>query len=158
MNCKLTATLLVLCAALGATHADTVYKYDGPEGTTYSDRPEPDAATPGEKVQLPAGPSEAEQRAAKQRVQEMQETSAEMEESRRAAQQARERQEAQKPPDTTEEPVGGSSTVLPRRDPKTRIPIESPDGGEHPIYDPNKRPVGPPGIPRPPIARPAQGR
>lgn len=158
MNCKLTAVLLALSAIWGAAHAETVYKYDGPDGTTYSDRPEQDAASPAEKVQLPAGPSEAEQRAAKQRVQQMQETSAEMEESRRASQQARERQQAEKAPDATEGQIGGSTTVDHRRDPKTRIPVESPDGGEHPIYDSNKRPGSNPGVPRPPVARPARGR
>jgi hypothetical protein len=151
--------LLAGSALCGAVHAESVYKYDGADGaTTYSDRPEAGVAAEVEKVQLPAGPSQADQRAAEQRVQQMQESSAEMEQSRLANQEARERQKTIEGSTASEEPVGGWSTVDPRRDPKARIPLESPTGGEHPIYQPGIGPGNAPGIPRGPVARPARGR
>lgn len=158
MNSRTAAVLLGLSVAWGIASAETVYKYDGPDGTTYSDRPQPDATSPAETVQLPTGPSAEEQRAAEQRVQRMQDASAEMEESRLATQQAREQQEAVNASTAAEPQAAGSTTTGYPRDPKTRIPIESPDGGEHPIYTPGQRPGDLPSVPRPPVAAPARGR
>ena len=141
-------------------HAETVYKYENPDGTTsYSDRPEQGVTSTVEKVQLPPGPSDAEQRAANQRLERMEQSSAAMEQSRRANEEARKRQNALEDAiDPDAEAGGGSSTVDRRLDPKRRIPIESPTGGEHPIYSPGIGPGNAPGIVRPAAGGPGRGR
>jgi hypothetical protein len=156
---RFTAALCLVTVFAGNVHAETVYKYAGADGTpTYSDRAGPDSATSVEKIEVPAGPSEAEQRAAARTVQQIQETSAELERARLASKAAREQKKAQEEPALTEkEPAAGSSTAYPGRYP-THIPIRSPDGGDHPIYNPDRLPGTIPGIPRPPIARPPIAR
>jgi hypothetical protein len=141
-------------------HAETVYKYQNPDGTmSYSDRPEQDVTSTVEKVQLPAGPSDAEQRAANERLEQMQQSSAAMEQSRLANEEALKRQNAVEDAIDPGGEAVGSSTVVDRRfDPKRRIPVESPSGGEHPIYSPGIGPGNAPGIARPAAGAPGRGR
>ena len=122
-------------------HAETVYKLKDESGATvYSDRPNLQGTTNAGTVDLPPGPSAEEQQAAVQRVRHMQSKSEEMRQIREDKEQERNAEQDKTTPVVQIE-ASGSSTVDDRRlDPKTRIPVETPGGGEHPIYEPGKGP------------------
>lgn len=145
---------LLVCSAPG--HAESVYKLKDSSGATvYSDRPNLPGTTQEGTVDVPPGPSAEQQQAARQNVRQMESKSDELRQSRlERAQQGQQAQDRNTAADEIIESSGvGVVDGRRRRDPKTRIPLESPDGGEHPIYTPrNERPV--PVVPRP---RPSPG-
>ena len=138
--------LITALFALAATgHTESVYKLkDESGGTVYSDRPDLQGTSNVGTVKLAPGPSAEQQEAAKQKVQQMEQSSEEMRQSRIDNEQQRKLE--QKKDTAAVEEIESSGVGVDddyrRRDPKARIPMESPDGGEHPIYEPNKgRPV-----------------
>jgi len=135
--------LLLAYAAMG--HAESVYKLKDESGATvYSDRPDLQGTTNAGTVKLTPGPSVEEQQAAEQKVERMETKSEEMRQSRMEKEQQRNAEQGKNTAAVEETEASGVGVVDTRRlrDPKTRIPVESPDGGEHPIYEPGKgRPV-----------------
>ena len=152
-------SMAALLASSTAGHAQSVYKLEDASGATvYSDRPNLPGTTKQGTVNLTPGPSEEQQQAARQNVQQMENKSEEMRESRLNRERKNNQGQAR---DNAGVGVIESSTVdsvygRRRLDPKTRIPVESPDGGEHPVYTPiDERPVHVAPHPRP---RPRAGR
>lgn len=122
-------------------HTETVYKLKDSSGATvYSDRPELQGTTNAGTVKLAPGPSSEEQKAAKQKVQKMEAKSEEMRRSRLDKEQQREEAQVKSNAVVEERESSGVGVVDDhlRRDPKARIPVESPGGGEHPIYEPRE--------------------
>ena len=155
------STSLFLIAALFALvstgHTESVYKFKDASGATvYSDRPELEGTTKIGTVKLDPGPSDEEQQAAQQKVQRMKESSEEMRQSRIDNEQQR-KVEQNKSTTVVEEIESSGVDVVDgylRRDPKARIPVESPDGEEHPVYEPREgRPVHIAPRPRPWVSR-----
>jgi len=138
----MTVTLLLTTAP---AYTQSVYKLkDSTGATVYSDRPDLPGTTNDGTVNLTPGPSVEQQQAAEQHVQQMETKSNEMRENR--LDRERTRGETQEKSAVTVEEIESSGVgVVDRRrwrDPKARIPNESPDGGEHPIYEPREgRPV-----------------
>jgi hypothetical protein len=155
--------LIAMAAAAVASASDTAYKYQDESGATvYSDQPGADGA---EKVRIESAPSADARAEAEQRVRRMEETSQELESARKAQQARRAEQEAERrePSPISAEPADDPVTVTGgiRRDPKRRIPVESPSGGEHPIYQPRpgfNRPPSNPALPPRPTPLPAPAR
>jgi TolA-binding protein len=150
--------LITALFALTATgHTESVYKLkDESGGTVYSDRPELQGTTNVDTVKLAPGPSAEEQQAAKQKVQRMEKSSEEMRQSRINNEQQRKLEQNKET--ATVEKIESSGVCVDddyrRRDPKARIPMESPDGEEHPVYEPGKeRPVHIAPRPRPRAGR-----
>ena len=137
--------LLVALLALTATgHAESVYKLKDESGATvYSDRPDLKGTTQAGTVKLAPGPSAEDQQAAEQRVQRMQSESDAMQETRLNKEKQRDQAPEAGTAEVGELESSGVDAIDQRRhDPKERIPLESRDGGEHRIYQPNKgRPV-----------------
>ena len=147
--------LSALVAFTATAHSESVYKLKDESGNTvYSDRPSLEGTTNLGTVELAPGPSDEERRAAREQAERMKMNSEKMRQSRIEAEQ--QRQKDQRPATVEEIESSGGDVVdgYRRRDPKARIPIESPDGGEHPIYEPGKgRPVPIAPRPRPRVAR-----
>lgn len=138
-------TMAALLLATTAGHTESVYKLkDSTGATVYSDRPNLPGTKNDGTVKLAPGPSIEQQQAAEQKVQQMQTKSDEMKANR--LDRERTRSETQEKTAVTVEEIESSGVdVVDRRrwrDPKARVPMESPDGGEHPIYEPREgRPV-----------------
>jgi TolA-binding protein len=133
VSLALAVTLLGLTAT---GHAESIYKLQDESGATvYSDRPNLQGTTKSGTVEITPGPSAEEQQAAQQRVQQMEAKSDEMRQSRM-------NNTEQKRNDTTIEEIESSGVGVVddhrRPDPKARIPVETPNDGEHPIYSPGK--------------------
>jgi len=137
--------IVVLLAYTAVGHSESVYKLKDESGATvYSDRPDLQGTTNAGTVKLTPGPSAEEQQAAEQKVQRMNSKSEEMRQSRMDKEQQRNAEQDKNTAAVEEMEASGVGTVDDRRlrDPKTRIPVESPDGLGHPIYEPGKgRPV-----------------
>ena len=143
---NLSLILIVLLPAYSALgHAESVYRLKDESGATvYSDRPDLQGTTNAGTVELNPGPSAEEQQAAEQKVERMEKKSEEMRQSRMEKEQQRNAEQDKNAAAVEEMGASGVRTVDGRRlrDPKARIPVESPDGGEHPIYEPGTgRPV-----------------
>ena len=149
--------IFALWAFASTGHTESVYKLKDESGATvYSDRPDLKGTTNTGSVELAPGPSVEEQQAAKQKVRQMETKAEQMRQSRMDEEQQRkaERDEASSAVEETEAIGVGTADDRRLRDPKTRIPVESRDGGEHPIYEPGKAPPVHV-VPRP---RPGAGR
>ena len=146
-----------LAIYIAAGHADSVYKLKDASGATvYSDRPDLKGTTDARTVNLDPGPSDEAQQAARQNVQRMQTQSEELRQSRMGRERQRGTEQDKNPASVEEMEATGVGTVEHRRprDPKTRIPVESPGDGEHPIYEPREgRPVHIAPRPRPRAGR-----
>ncbi len=146
-----------LATHTSAGHADSVYKLKDASGATvYSDRPDLKGTTNAGTVNLDPGPSDEAQQAARQNVQRMQTQSEELRQSRMGRERQRGTEQDRSPASVEEMESTGVGTVEHRRlrDPKTRIPVESPGDGEHPIYEPREgRPVHIAPRPRPRAGR-----
>jgi len=140
----LSLTLLIALLTLTATgQTETVYKLKDESGATvYSDRQNLQGTTEAGTIQLAPEPSAEDRQAAEQRAQSMQRKSDEMQETRLSKEKQRNEEREQGTSGLEEIESSGVEVVDPRRrDPKARIPLESRDGGEHPVYQPNKRPI-----------------
>ena len=129
--------MFALFALCTAGHAESVYKLKDAAGeTVYSDRPDLPGTTDLGKVELPPGPTAAEQQAAKERLQHMEQESDEMQQSRMEKEKQRAIEATKETKDVGNiESVGQDVDYDRRRDNlKVRIPTESPTGGEHPVY------------------------
>jgi TolA-binding protein len=151
-------TMAAWVLATTAGHTESVYKLkDSTGATVYSDRPNLPGTTNDGTVKLAPGPSIEQQQSAERQVQQMETKSNEMKANRLDRERARS-QTQEKTAVTAEEIESSDVGVVDRRrwrDPKARVPAESPDGGEHPIYQPREgRPVH--AAPRP--RAPAGGR
>lgn len=148
--------LFVLSASITTGHAETVYKLKDDSGATvYSDRQDLQGTTEAATVKLAPGPSAEDQQAAEQRVQSMRKESDTMQKARLDKEKHRNKTQEMSNTDVREIESSGVGVIDQRpRDPKERIPSESRDGGEHPIYEPNKeRPVHIAPRPRPRVGR-----
>jgi hypothetical protein len=131
--------LLSLSAFSITAHSDTVYKLKDESGATvYSDRPALQGTTNAGTVDLPSGPSESDQQAAQQRVKGMQQKSDAMEKSRVEKENERKQEARNETAIVSETATTGWNADNRPIDPKTRIPLESPGGGEHPVYQPRE--------------------
>ena len=143
-------------ATLAATgQAESVYKLKDASGATvYSDRPNLPGTTQAGTVELAPGPSAEQQQAADERMRQMGSDADRLRQSRLDREHERQT-ETTRSSGTVEEVESSAVGLADRRrwrDPKRRIPVESPQGGEHPIYEPGR---GPPvhAIPRVPAGR-----
>jgi len=128
--------LLLIITPL-AVHADTIRKFEDESGTTvYSDRQQLPGAKEVGTVKLPPGPSEAEQAAAKERVNRTRNTADEMEKSRLSAHKESTAKNNSPMSEMDQLEAGSTNLDNNRSDPKQRIPVEMPAGGEHKIYQP----------------------
>lgn len=136
-------SIIALSAFTTTGQTESVYKLKDESGTTvYSDRPDLRGTTNTGTVELAPGPSAEQQRAAEQKVQRMETESEQMRQSRIDKEQQRnaEQDKGSSVVEDTEAIGVGTADDNRLRDPKTRIPVESRDGGEHPIYEPGKAP------------------
>jgi len=145
MKRLLLACFVTLLLSTAPAHAESVYKLkDSTGATVYSDRPDLPGTTHDSTVKLDPGPSAEQQQAAEQQIQQMESKSNEMRETRLDREQTRVESQENNKAAVEEIESSGIDGVDRRRwrDPKARIPMESPDGGEHPIYEPREgRPV-----------------
>jgi TolA-binding protein len=149
-------SLAALLAFATPAQTESVYKLKDASGATvYSDKPDLPGTTSDGKVKLAPGPSAEQQQEAEQKVQQMERHSDEMRQSRLDKEQQRNEDQNRDRTAVKEVESSGVGVVdQRRRDPKARIPLESRDGGEHPIYELGK---GPPVRPVPlPAARPGR--
>ena len=118
---------------------------------TYSSTP-PQNAVKAKPVEIEPGPTEERVRAAQQRAEEMKQQAQSIERSQKPAQP--EAADSSESPEDVEQIDRLGVTGYDRRpDPRTRVPIESPTEGDHPIYT-NPRPPTIQPVPRPrPAAR-----
>lgn len=141
--------LLALPFAQGVAEQPVYKSIDESGQVIYSTAP-PETAVESRPVEIPPGPTEEQKRAAES-LAEKTKRKAESLERERAVEKEREKVTPSPPP--IEEPVEARGPVeivrVPAR-PHKRRPIESPDGGDHPVYDPGKRPIKP----RPPRPQP----
>ena len=137
--------LAVMLAWGAAAQAESVYKLKDASGATvYSDRPNLPGTTNAGTVELAPGPSVEEQQAADRKVKQMGTEADRLRQSRMGRERDR-NDEPNRNAETVDDIESSGVGVVerhPRLDPKRRIPNESPDGGEHPVYEPgNGRPV-----------------
>ena len=136
-------SIFALLALASTGHTESVYKLKDESGATvYSDRPDLKGTTNTGTVELAPGPSVEEQQAAKQKARQMETKAEQMRQSRMDEERQRKAEQDKGSSVVEETEAVGVGTADDRRlrDPKTRIPVESRDGEEHPIYEPGKAP------------------